>query len=56
MLDWLARGILFLSGILVGVFLPKEDAQFDIVTMIVAIALMVVVLTTLSFWHKRRKK
>lgn len=56
MLDWLARGILFLSGILVGVFLPREDAQFEIVTMIVAIALMVVVLATLAFWHKSKKK
>lgn len=55
MLTWLVRALLFLSGMIVGLFVAKEDLHYDVFQMIGALVLLVVVLAVAALWKRPDK-
>jgi len=54
MLSWLVRFILFLSGMIAGLFIAEHDARFEIIKLVIAITLLVLAVTAAAFWKRRR--
>ena len=50
MLGWVIRALLFLSGILTGLFMSKEAHQYPIMQMMVAIFLFVLLIGGVAAW------
>lgn len=52
MLGWVVRGLLFLSGMLTGFFVARDDNNYDIVQMMIAIGLFTLLAAVLAFAPK----
>lgn len=50
MLGWVARGILVVAGGIAGWFLTRDDPNFTLVEMAIAIALITLAVGVAAFW------
>ena len=49
MIGWLIRGLLFMAGIITGMLISKDDNNFEVVQMMIAIGLFTLLAAVLAF-------
>lgn len=56
MINWLVRGLLVLAGFITSLFVAREELNFPIIQMVVAISLFTLVVIIIAFWSYFRKR
>lgn len=63
MVGWIVRALLFLAGMITGLFVARDENNFEVVQMMVAIGLFTLAAAIFAFaplmkrlWKKKREK